>query len=85
MSLVTSAPRIAVSKTEHSEKMLDILDDNNLTQIVHEPTRLENTLDLIFTTHPDLIVNTFVVPGMSEHSAVIYDINFKLTPPKIPQ
>ena len=68
-----------------SEKILDILDDNNLTQIVHEPTRLENTLDLIFTTHPDLIVNTFVVPGMSEHSAVICDINFKLTPPKVPQ
>ena len=68
-----------------SEKILDILDDNNLTQIVHEPTRLENTLDQIFTTHPDLIVNTFVVPGMSEHSAVICDINFKLTPPKVPQ
>ena len=54
-----------------SEKMLDIVDDYNLTQMVHEPTRLENTLDLVFTTHPDLIENTYVVPGMSDHSAVI--------------
>ena len=62
--------------------MLDIADDYNLTQMVHEPTRLENTLDLVFTTHPDLIKNTYVVPGMSDHSAVICDINFKLAPPK---
>ena len=65
-----------------SEKMLDIVDDYNLTQMVHEPTRMEHTLDLVFTTHPDLIENTYVVPGMSDHSAVICNINFKLTPPK---
>ena len=59
-----------------SEKMLDIVDDYNLTQMVHEPTRLKNT------THPDLIENTYVVLGMSDHSAVICDINFKLAPPK---
>ena len=67
-----------------SEKMLDIVDDYNLTQMVHEPTRLENTLDLVFTTHPDLIENTYVVSGMSDHSAVVCDINFKLAPPKKP-
>ena len=65
-----------------SEKMLDIVDDYNLTQMVHEPTRLENTLDLVFTTHPDLIENTYVVPGMSDHSVVICDISFKLASPK---
>ena len=63
---------------------LIFVDDYNLTQMVHEPTRLENTLDLVFTTHPDLIENTYVVPCMSDHSAVICDINFKLAPPKIP-
>ena len=41
--------------------MLDIVDDYNLMQMVHEPTRLENTLDLVFTTHPDLIENTYTV------------------------
>ena len=64
--------------------MLDIVDDYNLTQMVQESTRLENTLDLVFTTHPDIMENTYVVPGMSDHSAVICDINFKLAPPKTP-
>ena len=76
-----SAPQYARSI---SEKMLDTVDDYNLKQMVHEPTRLENTLDLVFSTLPDLIENTYVVPGMSEHSAVICDINFKLTPPALP-
>ena len=66
------------------KKMLGITDEFNLTQVVQEPTRHNNILDLVFTTHPDLIEGTYVVPGRSDHSAVICDINFKTKPPLNP-
>ena len=56
------------------------MDEFNLTQVVKKPTRHNNILDLVFTTHPDLIEGTYVVPGLSD-SAVICDINFKTNPP----
>ena len=62
------------------EKVLDIMDQFNLTQVVQEPTRQNNILDLVFTTQPDLIKGSYVVPGMSDHNAVIWDINFKTKP-----
>ena len=52
----------------------------NPTQLVQEPTRQNNILDLVLTTHPDLIEGTYVVPGMNDHNAVICDINFKTKP-----
>ena len=69
---------------EISEKMLGIMDEFNLTWVVQKPTHHNNILDLVFTTHPDLIEGTYVVPGMSDHSAVICDINFKTKPPLNP-
>ena len=60
------------------------MDEFNLTQVVQEPTRQDNILDLVFTTHPDFIEGIYVVPGMSDHSAVICDINFKTKPPLNP-
>ena len=75
---IRSNPQYA---NEISEKMLGIMDEFNLKQVVQEPTRQNNILDLVFTTHPDLIEGTYVVPGMSDHSAVICDINFKTKPP----
>ena len=62
-----------------SHKMLDIMDDFSLTQIQRQPTRGVNILDLICTTHPDRIAASYVVPGMSDHEAVIFDINIKAT------
>jgi hypothetical protein len=35
-----------------NQTYLDIASDNGLEQIVDFPTRNENTLDLIFTSHP---------------------------------
>ena len=64
-----------------NEKMLEIADDFNLTQMVREPTRQGNILNLVFTTHSDLVNGTFVVPGMSHHSAVKCDINLRTLRP----
>jgi len=68
------------------KKMIGIMDEFNLTQVVKEPTLQNNILDLVLTTHPDLIEGTYVVPGMNDHNAVICDMNFKtkhsLNPPR---
>lgn len=42
---------------EINKKLTDIVNDNDLTQVVREPTRGNNTsnLDLMFTTNPGLI------------------------------
>ena len=41
------------------------------------PTRLNNILDLLFTTNPDLVDMVEVYPGMSDHSFVTAVINVK--------
>jgi len=45
-----------------------------LEQIVTQPTRGNNILDLCFTTHPDYIEQCATVPGFSDHSATIVDL-----------
>ena len=59
-------------------KFGEILDDNGITQIVEEPTRLDNTLDLILTNRPNQINRTQVIPGISDHEAVFTEFNVKL-------
>jgi len=45
-----------------------------LEQIVTQPTRGNNILDLCFTTHPDYIEQCTTVPGFSDYDAVIVDL-----------
>ena len=49
---------------------IEILDDNNLTQVVTQPTRLNNTLDLFLTTNPTLIKEVKCQPGLADHDMV---------------
>ena len=53
----------------------DILDDNGLQQLVEEPTRGTNTLDLIITNHPSKIIRIETMPGVSDHDMVFAEIN----------
>jgi hypothetical protein len=53
-----------------SRQMLDIANDFGLEQIVREPTRINNTLDLFFTTNPTLVEKSCVVPGISDHDGI---------------
>jgi hypothetical protein len=48
-----------------------LLNENELTQIVREPTRGNNIIDLMFTTNPGLISSVEVHPGMSDHNVII--------------
>ena len=49
-----------------------------LEQIVTQPTRGMNTLDLCFLSHPDLSKGCTVIPGLSDHDAVIVSLVTKL-------
>ena len=44
--------------------------DHNFTQVVTEPTRQENVLDLFFTTNPTLINKVICSPGLGDHDIV---------------
>ena len=55
------------------EKLVDIAQTHSLTQLQKEPTRYNNILDLTFTNNPSLIKSCTVVPGISDHSAVVID------------
>ena len=46
----------------------DILDDKSLVQLVEEPTRQQNTLDLAITNQPIIIRNVSIVLGVSDTS-----------------
>ena len=49
-----------------------------LEQIVTQPTRGMNTLDLCLLSHPDLSKGCTVIPGLSDHDAVIVSLVTKL-------
>ena len=48
-----------------------------MNQMVNEPTKGQNTLDLLMTTNPGLVSNIEVHPGMSDHQVVITNTDMK--------
>ena len=60
---------------------LDLCNEFFLDQLVTEPTGIsgatKNILDLVLTTHPNFIEWCKVVPGLSDHEAVTFSLNFK--------
>jgi hypothetical protein len=47
---------------------MDVLNNNALTQLVEEPTRQQNTLDLILTNHPGKVKGVFLpIPSREVH------------------
>ena len=50
-----------------SKQSIDITNDFGLEQVVREPTRINNILDLFFTSNPTLVERSSVVPGISDH------------------
>lgn len=51
--------------------MKNIVDTFGLTQYVTDPTRNGAVLDLLFCNSPDFIRNVNVIPGISDHLAVV--------------
>ena len=76
------------SPAQHN-RFLDILADRGMTQMIDQPTRGENTLDLIAVNNPTLVNRTEVLPGISDHDIVFAEIDicpkrYKQTKRKIP-
>ena len=66
--------RYSDGNTNLGQKLQDICSDAGLTQIVREPTRKENLLDLIVTSMPESSKAT-VVGSVSDHRAVFCATN----------
>ena len=62
---------------------VSIIDNNSLTQMVSEPTRENNILDLFLTNSPTLVDSVSVVPGIADHSAVIGVVRLRPTVQKV--
>ena len=52
--------------------MMDIVHDNFLTQLINEPTRDSNILDLVLTTSPDLVNYLFIGEPFSDHNSISF-------------
>ena len=70
---MTLNPRTPSPRLHHD--ILSMVCDNGLEQLVKEPTREENTLDLFLTNFPLLVPRVEVVPGISDHSIPYCEIS----------
>lgn len=43
--------------------------------MVNQPTRGKNILDLILCSHPNLVPDLEIVPGLSDHEAIYFSFN----------
>ena len=62
--------------------ILDVATKYGLTQHVKWPTRKDRILDLAFSSQPNTIQACHVIPGMSDHEAVLFEVDMapKYTP-----
>ena len=65
-SLVSNRYPIDINKS-----LLDLLESLNLTQVVHFPTRANNTLDILLTNRPTLVHKLVPSPGISDHDSIV--------------
>ena len=56
---------------ELNQGYLDMLHNCGMSQMVEEPTREKNILDLFITNRPSLMKSCSVVPGLSDHHMVV--------------
>ena len=54
-----------------------MLDDFDLVQMVNEPTRCVNVLDLFLTSNHTLVQKVEIVPGIADHDIMIAGVNVK--------
>lgn len=55
------------------QDLLKVAADRSLSQVNNSTTRHSNILDLCFTSHPSLVKNTHVTPGISDHDILVVD------------
>lgn len=59
--------------------MVNFVNLLSLTQMVLEPTRGNHILDIVLTNAPEQVLSTVIMPGISDHQAVLCEMNLKNT------
>ena len=67
--------------TELNSLFLDVINDVGLEQFVTSSTRNNHVLDLVFSTY-STITDLNIVPGMSDHKAITFQVDIGLTTAK---
>ena len=70
------------------QALFEVSDKYGLSQHVHSTTRpySSSLLDLVFASYPTVIQACHVLPGTSDHDAVLFEVNVSpRCPPKPPQ
>ena len=67
------------------EKFIEILNDHNLEQLVHFPSRERNTLDLIITSLPGKFLDVQSMDRLSDHDIVSGTLKVVFPPIKKPR
>ena len=61
-----------------NDRLIELCDTLGLTQVVQQPTRENNILDLFLATSPDRCTEADVLTGISDHGAVCLSYNRRL-------
>ena len=61
------------------KQFLNTIRDMGMEQMIKEPTRDDNILDLVVTNMPQLIPRTELIPGLGDHDKVYFEMNIKLS------
>jgi len=73
-------PSLAYGR-ELNSLCLELIDGYGLEQLVYQPTRQGTILDIVLASHPEMITGVDVVPGISDHEVVLFDINLQSSIP----
>ena len=57
---------------EINQLFLDTVNEFGLKQLITQPTRVNNILDLVFCIQPNIISNLQVIPGISDHETILF-------------
>ena len=64
---------------------IDTIQEISMEQIVDFSTRLDNIIELVFTTHPSLVNECKPLPGIGDHDIVLIDKGIEVTRSKTPR
>ena len=74
-----NAPDIDWQNPVDSNRLVELIDDHDFSQLVHEPTRRQgethNTLELVLSNNKNIVRNVQVLPGISDHDIVLFTVN----------
>ena len=63
-------PKLGTAPPKLQAELCDLLDDFTLAQLVTEPKRGENVLDLVWTTNPNRVDGYELEPPISDHAVI---------------